>query len=370
MAEAGNDSVRNYTIGKNRIKKASMPGFCFQDEKLLLTKGKKHGFFLPAINSYKSGSLWGILKICANLPEHCILVIRAFAMDIEKQQEKQKEEIDKLLTDEAQTIEAKIAVFENAGCVKVIHSKNLLLYDLKGQYLWFCIEVIGEGNGEISSMYLENPGDNFMQTFPELYQERGSFFHRYMSIFSSIYGEMQNKIENVEQLLDFDTAPSDLLQLYAGWLGLELEGDFLEKQTSRNLLKEIYQLNRMKGTKEALKRLIWLVLKEEPIIVERNLIANIGNGEENVLYNRLYGSSKHDITILINRNSDEKLRAQLLYLVKQFKPARSRVKLVFYKECSKMDSYCYLNKNAVLGSVSNGKIDESSILDGHIILDK
>ena len=368
MAEAGNDTIRNYTIGKNRIKKASMPGFCFQDEKILLSKGRKHGFFLPAINSYQSGSLWGILKIRANLPEHCILVIRAFAMDVEKEQEKQ--EIDKFLTDDLQEIEDKIAVFENAECVKVIQSKNLLLYDLKGQYLWFCIEIIGEGSGEISNICVENPGDNFMQTFPELYQERGSFFHRYMSIFSSIYGEMQNKIENVQQLLDFDTAPEGLLQLYAGWLGLELEGDFLEEQTLRNLLKEVYQLNRMKGTKEALKRLIWLILQEEPIIVERNLIADIGNGEENTLYNRLYGTSKHDITILINRNSDEKLQAQLLYLVKQFKPARSRVKLVFYRECSKMDSYCYLNKNAVLGRVSNGKMDESALLDGHIILNE
>ena len=149
---------------------------------------------------------------------------------------------------------------------------------------------------------------------------------------------------------------------------LELEGDFLEKQTLRNLLKEVYHLNRMKGTKEALKRLIWLVLQEEPIIVERNLIGEIGNSEENILYNQLYGTSKHDITILINRNSDEKLQAQLLYLLKQFKPARSKVKLVFYRECRKMDSYCYLNKNAVLGRVSNGKMDKNTMLDGQIIL--
>lgn len=361
--------VRNYTIGENRLRKGALEGLTLDGERLILTEGAHHTLFLPAVNSYQENSMWGRFRLMAALPQSCILVLRAFARDAGETEPEKVKEADEYLLDERVSPEQKLKFFENANCVKVVNCKNLLLYDLSGQYLWLSVEIIGAGEGELSGLYLESKGDNFMQTFPEIYQERGSFFHRYMSVFSSMYQELQDKIDHVEDWLNVDKAPKPLLHLFAGWLGLELEGEFLEEEVLRRLIKEAYGLNRIKGTKQAVIRLVKLVLGEEAIVVERNLLSSHAKGEEEKLYNRLYGTGRQDITILINRKSDEKLQAQLLYLLKQYKPVRSRMKLVFYRDCNGLDSYCFLDANARLGYLTGGRMDENCAIDGSVILE-
>lgn len=360
---------RNYTIGENRIGKGSLAGLVWKKDRLTLTEEAHHALFLPAINSYEESSMWGRFRLKASLPASCILVLRAFARNAEEGAEEKVEEIDEYLLSERVSPGEKLKFFENADCVKSVNCQNLLLYDLSGQYLWLCVEIIGAGEGELSDLYLESQGDNFMQTFPEIYQERGSFFHRYMSIFSSLYQELQDKIDHVEDWLNVEKAPRPLLHLFAGWLGLELEGEFLEEAVLRRLITEAYELNRIKGTRQAVIRLVELVLGEQAIVVERNLLDGQAEREEVKLYNRLYGTSKQDITVLINRESDEKLQAQLLYLLKQYKPVRSRMKLIFYRNCNSLDSYCFLDRNARLGYLTGGRMDENYAIDGSVILE-
>lgn len=360
---------RNYTIGVNRIGRGTLAGLKLEGDRLVLTGDVHHTLFLPAINSYEENSMWGRFRLKAVLPPSCILVLRAFAKNAGGIGREKVLEADAYLLDPTVPPEDKLKFFENADCAKSVNCRNLLLYDLSGQYLWICIEIIGTGEGELSGLYLESQGDNFMQTFPEIYQERGSFFHRYMSIFSSMYQELQDKIDHVEDWLDVEKAPEPLLHLFAGWLGLELEGEFLEGEVLRRLLKEAYGLNRIKGTRQAVVRLVELVLGEQVIVVERNLLSSHGDREEAKLYNRLYGTSKQDITILINRKSDEKLQAQLLYLLKQYKPVKSRMKLVFYRDCNSLDSYCFLDGNARLGYLTGGRLDGNYLMDGSVVLE-
>lgn len=359
---------RNYTIGKNRIGKGSLTGLERKKDCLVLTEGTRHALFLPAINSYEENSMWGRFCLKASLPKSCILVLRAFARDGEVGAQEKKGEVDEYLLDENVPLEDKLRLFEHGDCAKSVNCQNLLLYELRGQYLWLCVEIIGAGEGELSGLYLESQGDNFMQTFPEIYQERGSFFHRYISIFSSMYQELQDKIDHVEEWLDVEKAPEPLLHYFAGWLGLKLEGEFPE-EILRCLLKEAYGLNRIKGTRQAVISLVELVLGEKVIVVERNLLNQQADREEEKLYDQLYGTSKQDITVLINRKSDEKLQAQLLHLLKQYKPVRSRIRLVFYRDINSLDSYCFLDGNARLGYLTGGLLDENYSMDGSVILE-
>ena len=77
-----------------------------------------------------------------------------------------------------------------------------------------------------------------------------SFFHRYMSIYSTLYMDFQEKIDNVADFLDINTAPAQLLPIFCGWMGLDVSGDFLTEDRLRTLVKEAYQLNRTKGTRD------------------------------------------------------------------------------------------------------------------------
>jgi phage tail-like protein len=274
----------------------------------------------------------------------------------------------------------KLAYFVRDGEQFVGH-EDVLLYNLTGEYLWIAVEVEegirrseteDAGVSRLSDMRLDTQGDNFLWTFPEIYQEEGGFFHRYLSIFSSIYQDMSEQIANLDRLLDIDETPVPFLLELAEWLGFSAEGDFPDEEMLRRLVKELYGLNRIKGTKEVIRRLTGIVLGAKTcrqlLIIERNRLE--GHIPDNVraTYQRLYGSGMHDVTILVKHGADERLHSQLMYLIRQFKPARSHIRLVFSQQCSSLDSYCYLDFNAALSRKGHARTDRGSRMDGTVFM--
>lgn len=358
---------RNYTIGKSRLKRACLYGLeRGEDDRLILDRGDRHLVFFGRLNSMKEGTAWGRFQMRASLPEGSVLIVRAIAMDAEVLEDGGK--IDGYLLDDGEDISGKLRFFEVSGCEKAVNAENVLLYRLKGQYLWLCVEILGAGGGEIGGLRVMNPGDRFMRTFPDIYQEEGGFFHRYMSIFSTIYSDLQQKIDTAYKYLDLDLAPVGLLRIYAGWLGLDIQGEILEEAALRRLLKSAYELNRIKGTRGAVEKLIRIMTGRDAVIVERNLLDDAVSGVKNV-YDRLYGKGRQDVTVLIQGEAGEQLRAQLNWLIRQYRPVRSRIRLVFYGECSSMDTYCYMDINARLYQAPEAALDGGMRLGGAVLGD-
>lgn len=99
----------------------------------------------------------------------------------------------------------------------------------------------------------------------------------------------------MDRYLDVESAPMPFLIEMAGWLGFAAEGDFLEEGVLRRLIREIYALNRIKGTKEVIGRLIRAVFGEDPVIVEQNRMG--------VLSQRRTGTHTESCTALPRRTS-------------------------------------------------------------------
>ena len=296
-------------------------------------------------------------------------IIRAFAADDRSIMRGEKQTaIDAFLRSDAVSSAEKLKLFAQAGSVKEINKQDILLYELQGRYLWICIEVIGKGQGTLEQMKVTVPGDNFMNTFPEVYQEWNSFFHRYLSIFSSVYNDFQDEIEHAEELLDLDTAPPRMLELFAGWMGLDVRGNFLPEDRLRRLVKEAYRLNRMKGTRRVLERLTELVLGERAIILEKNILDQRVASEERQVYDNLYGHHAYCVTLLIRNPVEESRRSQLFFLIQQFVPVRCELNLVFLEERSNMDTYCYLDGNAQLHMDTAAALDAREYLDDRAVL--
>lgn len=207
-----------------------------------------------------------------------------------------------------------------------------------------------------------------MNTFPEVYRERGSFFHRYLSVFSSIYEDFQEEIEELPRLLDLDTCPAFLLPVYASWLGLAVGDNFLEEPVLRTLVKEAFSLNRIKGTKAALLRIARIVLGEDVVVLERNVMGAYIEKEEVPQMNRLYGRTAQDVTILVGRPLTEVKRSQLLFLLEQFSPVRARLHVVCLKRACVLDSYSYLDWNAMVPWQGQGRLDREQEMDGAVCL--
>ena len=161
--------------------------------------------------------------------------------------------------------------------------------------------------------------------------------------------------------------PAEILPIYASWLGIDISGDYLEESVCRNLVKEAYSLNRLKGTKACLERLLEIVLQEKPLILEQNTIQAYKE-KGDIIGGNLVQESIYDVNILIRKLLNENERFQLEYLIDQFKPIRSRIHLIQLKETGILDSNIYLDMNAQISDEVFATLDDYQDINGTIVL--
>lgn len=360
-----------YSIKKNRIEKSCLSGLTLKEQNVLY-KGKGSGdgrIFLRSLDSAVNDSEWGRMHFDMQIHEEMVVYVYVVAMN-ENQFYRKNEpvRIDDFLTNPEESFSIKRTFFERVSAKRYVNQNDILLYGLKGRYLYIAIELIGVGEASIRNIKVDLHGDNFMETFPEVYRERDSFFHRYLSVFSSIYNDFQDDILNLPRILDLDTCPKELLPVYASWLGIDVGNDFLGESKLRTLVKEAYSLNRIKGTKKAISRIAEIVLGEPVRVLERNVMQNYIPNEELETFESMYGKSAYDVSILVDTYVSENLKSQLMFLLNQFKPVRSRIHVIYLKPDGMLDSHCYLDMNAEVYTEGVGNLDDKQTLDSMVYL--
>ena len=360
-----------YSIKKNRIESGLTVGFTMEEDGTLVMNEQepRHALYVRALDCATQDGSWGRLSFEADYPENMTCYVYARALNESMfYRAGELTKIDDFLCNEAESPTIKREFFERVDAKRHINHKDVLLYEQRGRYLYFVIEFVGEGSGYLRNIKVDRRGDNFMQTFPEIYRERNSFFHRYLSIFSSIYMDFQEDIEQLPQLLDVDTCPVQLLITYGKWLGIDLDCDIQDEKILRELVREAYSLNRMKGTKKAIRKIAKIMLGEEVLILEHNIMEDYLAGKERMDIAKLYGSSIYDVVMLVEHPVSELVKSQLMYLIDQFRPLRSRIHIVHLKSDGMLDSHSYLDMNARAFEVENGGLDENQIMDGVVTL--
>lgn len=301
---------------------------------------------------------WGRLRFRLFLPENCVCYLYAAAGS----------EPEPYLQDPDVSFAEKKRYLGGMGGQCFINKADVLLYALEGRYLWIAVEMTG-GGAAFSDMKAYAPGDSFMEVFPEIYREKNSFFHRYLSIFSSIYNDFEDVLEQREDMLDIGKAPKKLLPVYLKWMGIDVDGGLWDEAFLRALLQEAPELILCKGTGNCVRRICRLFVGEEPTIVERSLLQRYAGSAQRKLYDSLYGDSPYDVTLLFPFAVDEHKKEQLLHLLKQFTPVRCRLRILFLEERGVLDSHTYLDRNAVVFSRRAGRVDVSALAEGKIILE-
>ena len=179
----------SYSIKKNRIERGWHPGFVLDgDGTLRLDPGEGvHMLYLRAVDGGEEGASWGRLRFRVSCPEDTVYYLYAAAFDQDSfYRREQPVRIEDFLCDRRESHEIKRQFMKEAGFLKFTNQKDVLLYELQGRNLYLVLEVQGTGDFSMGQMRVDQQGDPFMNTFPEIYRERGSFFHRYLSVFSSI----------------------------------------------------------------------------------------------------------------------------------------------------------------------------------------
>lgn len=359
---------RNYSIRKNRYKNALMSGFFITGDSRVECNPDmyEHYIILEKIDGIEEDALWGHLHFDNKLEKDAIFTVYIYASNYEDFNRRGVlTNIEGFLLgeDEWQT---KKKFYELVNAKKIVNKSDILLYDIKGRYLYIMIEVIGNCEGSIENMAINSQGDFFMNSLPEVYHEYDSFLHRYLSVFSTMFMELQYKIENAHDVFDLDKAPVPVLTLFGKWLGIDVSGNFLSEEKLRLFIKEAYSLNRMKGTRKALERLAEIILDEKAIILEKNCLHNSAQMDDN--YESLYGRGRYDVTMLVKTHVPENQKSQLLFLVKQFVPVRCNLNIRFLDESGGLDDHLYLDMNTQIDELKPAELDVRQSMDGRTLL--
>lgn len=350
-----------FTIGKNRLEKTFFYGMEAVGERTVKCSQEEgvHYLILPILDSGVDDCPWGRISFDMELAEDAVCYLYLCASNKPLGRE--------FMQDENTGFQEKIKFLAANRCLRFINKKDALLYEISGRYLWVAMEIIGE-SAVISNMVIRAPGDNFMGLFPEVYREKNSFLHRYLSIFSSMYQDFQNDIDHMDDLVEPDKMPPQLLEMYLKWFGVDVAGGYISEDVMRTLLKEVAWLMANKGTKRCIHRICELFIGEKPVILERNMMSPYLTQSETEVYNDLYGDGPYDVTMLVISRVELTTRRQLIHLLEQFKPVRCRLAVVFLGSTGVLDDYNYLDNNAYVYSGNVADLDDEKLMDGAVVI--
>ena len=72
--------------------------------------------------------------------------------------------------------------------------------------------------------------------------------------------------------------------------------------------------------------------------------------------------------MLVHTYVPENQKSQLMFLLNQFKPVRSRLIVRFLEAKGDLDSHTYMDMNAYVQEAEQGMLDERQGMDGSILL--
>lgn len=277
--------------------------------------------------------------------------------------------INEIMNNNNLTCEEIEALMEIFKIKTVVNPFDILLYDAKGRYFWFKLEILDLNKDvtAITSIKVEYPMQSLVRYLPEFYQENEEskrFLDGYLGIFESLYMDLEKDIDNVSHYFDPDTTDKEFLEWLSKWV--KVENTYIWKEEKlRYLLKNIVRFYKNTGTIKGISEIIELYAGEKPYIVEYfQLKKYIKYIEQSNTILNLYGDNPYEFTIILSEKSipSEKEYKEVYKLIEEFKPAHTEVKLIILKPYIFLGNYTYLGINTYLNSDRNMELDGMATL--------
>lgn len=154
-----------------------------------------------------------------------------------------------------------------------VNAEDFLILSPPGRFLWLKIELAGNGTvtPTLKQMKVYFPRLSYLQYLPAVYQAEPvskDFLERFLSIFETVLGSVENKIDRIAEYFDPDGVPDrEFLEWLAAWVDMKFyQGWSLE--TCRRLLRHAPELYRQRGTVAGLKLILWLAFGVKVEILE------------------------------------------------------------------------------------------------------
>ncbi len=338
-------------------------GFEFDEQLNLILKETQmqSGFITEMFDTKDEDMTYNRLVLDGDFEDLRLEVTVATANDLDIFFNDEPARLDVLLASNEVSLTDKIALLDELPHVKMVDTKDILLYSLTGRYVWVFVSVLPytAPSGVIRGFRLEFPKYTFTNYFPEIYQNN-EFFERFVAIFQSLYLDVERKIDELPAMLDYERANETQLKELASWLGLGDLVKFFGKEKLCTIIKNIDTFQGGKGTYKALEKIITLATDIRPNIVE-SFRWNKNHSSHSKLYSELYGDTANDFCIILNMVNEKKSLPisieELKHLIDDFTVIGTQYKLVCLNKSSHTDTYCYLDVNSYLSTPQSAEAD-------------
>lgn len=322
-----------------------------RDDALLLKDDAFAGTVcLPPLDSGESAFRWTRLRLQAEIPQDAGLRVYAHASDFADWPD--WEAMSGGGTDELRRVFG-----ESVG-----RGTDILL-SRSGQYLWLALELTAGGDAKprVEALSLRMSGDHMTDYLPAIYQDQ-DFTWRFLSIFNSIFQDMEAAIEDLPRQLDPSGASPEMLEYLAQWLCMDAES---APETLRDRMPNILDEYETMYTLEGVRRSAYRLTGKTPLLIEHFRVnPNAPDCRNPELYRKLYGEDPYRFFLLLPQGTFARRRDMERFLERMNDriPAESSMELVILRPCVQLDWHTYLGVNSQIGDYVPASIDESMTL--------
>lgn len=199
---------------------------------------------------------------------------------------------------------------------------------------------------------------NPLEYLPELYLKAGSFTERFLSIFTDIYCELEEKIDASAKLYDPRECPREFVEWLGEWISTE-NMPFFPNDKKREYLLAIPHLNMHRGTICGLRELLELYCGAKVFIAECYHVKRFFPYCKDLA--RLYPGGRFVVWILCapTKNKTDALEE----IVEAQLPANITAKIKILANITELNNYCYLGINSMLSGTGQGVLDGKCALN-------
>ena len=233
-----------------------------------------------------------------------------------------------------------------------------------GRYLWLALELIAGGSEgpRIECVSVRMGGDHMVDYLPSIYQGQ-DFTYRYLSIFNSLFQDMEQDIDDLPRKLEIGSTDEEMLSFLARWLCVGQEGG---AGRLRALLPDVLDDWETMYTVEGIRRSARMLTGKEPYIVEPFAVdPNDPQCRDPELYRRLYGEKPYRFFLLFPQDtfSTQRDMERFINRMRDRIPAGTEMELVLLKPGVQLDCHTYLGVNSRIESYTTASIRENMTMN-------
>lgn len=230
---------------------------------------------------------------------------------------------------------------------------------LSGRFLWLAFELTatGAGSPEIRGIRLWMNADHMVDYLPAIYRGE-DFTRRFLSIFNSMYQDMDAVLDELPAYMDFEHTSGDMLRCLASWVCVDSgEDDEAFRELIRSALDDYEDLYTVEGVRRSIRRLTG----REPILIEHaDVSPNRPDCRDPKAYRMLYGEDPYRFFVLLPEGtfSSKRERRRFQEEMEKLIPAGLSMQMIQLKQCVQLGWHTYLGINSRVGSYVPAVIDE------------